>query len=145
MQATLALLKPDLLADPRHLPQILSLLHTRQFLIKSTTHTRLTLQDAQRFYREHTHKPFFSRLVTYMTSGPLVALALVRPHAISEWRLIIGASQPVRMRVENTQCLRARFGVTDTRNSFHGSDSVESAQSELEFFFGQRAYDKFLA
>ncbi|KAJ2356639.1 hypothetical protein GGF43_001941, partial [Coemansia sp. RSA 2618] len=96
----------------------------------------LNKEQARLFYHEHQNKLFFERLISYMTSGPIYALALCKTNAISEWRSVIGATRPAQMRVEgDKECLRARFGLTDTRNSFHGSDSVGSARRELEFVF----------
>ncbi|KAI9474935.1 nucleoside diphosphate kinase, partial [Coemansia mojavensis] len=89
----------------------------------------------QKFYAEHLGKPFYPRLISYMTSGPILALALTKQGAIREWREMIGSTRPAQMRIENPRTLRAQFGLTDTRNSFHGSDSADSASRELEFFF----------
>ncbi|KAJ2336743.1 hypothetical protein GGI00_000662, partial [Coemansia sp. RSA 2681] len=97
-----------------------------------------TQEEAERFYEEHRSRFFFRRLVDYMTSGPIEALALRGPQAITLWRQMMGSTHPVRMRVTNGSCLRARYGLTDTRNSFHGSDSPESAARELKLAFGEQ-------
>ncbi|KAG0170563.1 Nucleoside diphosphate kinase 6 [Apophysomyces sp. BC1015] len=72
-----------------------------------------------------------------MTSGPFEALILCSPNAIKEWRALIGPTHPCRARINQPNTLRALYGLTDTRNSFHGSDSDETARREIEFFFPQ--------
>ncbi|KAJ2203712.1 hypothetical protein IW145_003900 [Coemansia sp. RSA 521] len=145
IEATLALLKPDLFANPLAISRIEHAVAAHSFRIVSRKRVVWTIDDAQKFYAEHEGKPFFARLVSYMTSGPIYALALTKPCAIAEWRQLIGSTRPVQMRINRPDTLRARFGLTDTRNSFHGSDSVQSAIRELELVFGPSAYAKFTA
>ncbi|KAJ2387095.1 hypothetical protein GGI23_006354 [Coemansia sp. RSA 2559] len=137
-EITLALLKPDLLANPVFVESILSEIRNNRHGIAIHRHKRVfwTQDQARAFYAEHKGRFFYDRLVWYMTSGPFEAMALRGPGAIAWWRKEMGATRPVQMRIANPSCLRARYGLTDTRNSFHGSDSTESAQRELSFVFG---------
>lgn len=133
-QQTLALLKPDLLANPYWVQQILKEIRsTPGIRIVNQKQIHWTPSQAQEFYHLHQHKFFYRRLITYMTSGPLLALRLEGPEVIGRWRQMIGSTHPIRSRLHSSNCLRARYGLTDTRNSFHGSDSVESAVVELKF------------
>ncbi|PIA19752.1 nucleoside diphosphate kinase-Z6 [Coemansia reversa NRRL 1564] len=143
VESTLALIKPDLLADPQQVKTVENEIQQR-FKVSQRKQVFWKTEEAQNFYQEHQGKLFFNRLIGYMTSGPLIALALTGPHVISEWRLLMGQTRPPQMRVLKPETLRARFGLTDTRNSFHGSDSVASARRELAFFFGPDSYDRFL-
>ncbi|KAJ2791977.1 hypothetical protein H4R21_006234 [Coemansia helicoidea] len=134
-ETTLALLKPDLLADAARVRAVEQEIG-QQFRVQERRQIAWTRAQAEAFYAEHQGRPFFGRLVGYMTSGPFVALALAGPQAVSQWRKTMGGTRPVQMRVRNPASLRARFGLTDTRNSFHGSDSAETARRELAFLFG---------
>ncbi|KAJ2908721.1 hypothetical protein GGI21_002604 [Coemansia aciculifera] len=136
---TLALLKPDLLANPQTVAEIISeIQRTPGLQIARRAQVFWTREEAERFYDEHRGRFFFRRLVDYMTSGPIEALALRGPTAVTLWRQMMGSTHPVRMRVTNAGCLRARYGLTDTRNSFHGSDSPQSAARELRLVFGEQ-------
>ncbi|ORX69892.1 nucleoside diphosphate kinase [Linderina pennispora] len=144
-QLTLALLKPDLLANPSAVQQIIHEISANPAL--SIIHQKTdfwTTARATQFYSEHQGRFFFGRLVGYMTSGPILAMALRGPHAIADWRAMLGLTHPVRMRLAQPASLRARFGLTDTRNSFHGSDSMQSAERELRFVFGDAMVDQWL-
>ncbi|KAJ1997631.1 hypothetical protein H4R26_005762 [Coemansia thaxteri] len=137
---TLALLKPDLLASPHTVRNIVGeIQRTPGLRIVGRAGLFWTRAQAEAFYHEHSGRFFFRRLVAYMTSGPIEALALRGPRAVARWREMMGSTHPVRMRVANPACLRARYGLTDTRNSFHGSDSPASAARELAFVFGEQA------
>ncbi|KAJ1821614.1 hypothetical protein GGH91_000944 [Coemansia sp. RSA 2671] len=140
---TLALLKPDLLADPQTVERIVEeIRRTPGLQIVESAQLFWTREQAEEFYDEHRGRFFYNRLVDYMTSGPMQALALRGPQAITKWREMMGSTHPVRMRVLNGACLRARYGLTDTRNSFHGSDSPASAARELAFVFGKQTLEE---
>ena len=87
------------------------------------------------FYAEHEGKPFFEKLTQFMSSGPVVALALSRQGAIAGWRELMGPTNSHTARETVPSCLRARFGTDQTKNACHGSDSKESAARELRFYF----------
>ncbi|KAJ2746906.1 hypothetical protein GGI20_000985 [Coemansia sp. BCRC 34301] len=138
---TLALLKPDLLANPQTANDIVAeIQQTPGLRIVKRAQLFWTREEAEQFYDEHRGRFFFRRLVDYMTSGPVEALALRGPQAVALWRQMMGSTHPVRMRVTNGSCLRARYGLIDTRNSFHGSDSPQSAARELRLVFGEHVF-----
>jgi nucleoside-diphosphate kinase len=97
---------------------------------------RLSKPEAEHFYAVHRGKPFFSKLVDFMTSGRLVAMELVAPDAIQKWRDLIGPTDSAAARMHAPRSLRALFGTDNTLNACHGSDAVETAAAELAFFFG---------
>ncbi|KAL7750633.1 hypothetical protein RI367_003975 [Sorochytrium milnesiophthora] len=137
---TLALLKPDLYANPVVVDRVLVAISANSLeVVARRDGIVFDEASAGAFYKEHQGKFYFNRLVSYMTSGPFAALALrsTEPDtdAITQWRALIGPTHPVRAKIRQPQSLRALYGLTDTRNSFHGSDSPESATRELKFFF----------
>ena len=90
---------------------------------------------AEQFYSEHKEKFFYNRLVTFMSSGPCQPLILARQDAISGWRELMGPTKVFRTRFSHPESIRGRFGLTDTRNVSHGSDSEQTARAEIKFFF----------
>ncbi|KAF7730561.1 Nucleoside diphosphate kinase 6 [Apophysomyces ossiformis] len=134
-QLTLALLKPDICANPALPQKIYEAIRKREIDIIQRRDVLWTETEAGAFYAEHKGKFFFERLCGYMTSGPFEALILSSPNAIKEWRALIGPTHPCRARIHQPDTLRALYGLTDTRNSFHGSDSNETAKREIEYFF----------
>ncbi|KAI9317276.1 nucleoside diphosphate kinase [Dichotomocladium elegans] len=120
-QLTLALLKPDICADASLPPKIYDAIRAKNMTILKRQQMLWTQEDAGAFYAEHKGKFFYERLCGYMTSGPFQALVLSSPNAIKEWRALIGPTHPVRARIHQPETLRALYGLTDTRNSFHGS------------------------
>ena len=93
----------------------------------------LSVEKAESFYSEHKGKPFFNELIAFMTSGPVVIMALEGEDAINTNRKIMGATNPAEA-LEGT--IRAKYGDGMTENAVHGSDGLESASRELKFFFG---------
>ncbi|ORX47240.1 nucleoside diphosphate kinase [Hesseltinella vesiculosa] len=134
-QWTLALLKPDICANAAIIPKIQQAMQHHHLDIVHYQDVLWSLDDAERFYAEHKGKFFYQRLCGYMTSGPFQAYVLSSPNAIKDWRQLIGPTHPVRARIMQPTTLRALYGLTDTRNSFHGSDSIANAQQEIQFFF----------
>ncbi|KAJ2378890.1 hypothetical protein IW150_000514 [Coemansia sp. RSA 2607] len=116
-EATLAILKPDLLANPYTVASILDEIHSHNITISRRKQVHWTWAQAAEFYSEHRDRFFYQRLLGYMTSGPILALELRAPEVISRWRSLIGSTHPARMRIHNPTCLRAKWGLTDTRNS----------------------------
>jgi nucleoside-diphosphate kinase len=134
-QYTFAILKPDVASNSIAREAILSTIEHNGFKIVRIKKTRMTLQTAQDFYSEHEKKFFFNRLITFMSSSPIYALILAKNDAISSWRSLIGKANVYRTVYSDPDCLRARFGLTDTRNAVHGSDSEATVCREASFFF----------
>ena len=136
MEQTLTIIKPD--AVQRNLTgQILTRLEAEGFVILGMKMVSLSKQDAERFYHVHRERPFFESLTTYMASGPIVPMVLQREHAIDTLRDLMGATNPAEA-AEGT--IRKAFALDIEKNSIHGSDSPESATTEIPFFFNQLEY-----
>lgn len=135
LQLTLALIKPDVMARPHTAQLIRKLMCERGFYLIRSQIIKLSREDAERFYLEHKGKFFYNRLVSYMGSGSIGAHVLARYDAIPLWRQMMGPTKVYRTIYSDPQSIRGQFGLTDTRNSTHGSDSVESAKKEIKFYF----------
>ncbi|KAF6035083.1 hypothetical protein EB796_006608 [Bugula neritina] len=132
IERTLAIIKPDAIHKYEEIKDII--LRTG-FSILSTRRVQLTPEQASDFYAEHYGKLFFPSLVAYISSGPIIALALAREKAIAHWRDLIGPTNTLKARQTHPDCLRAIYGTDDQRNALHGSDSFSSAEREIRFFF----------
>jgi len=142
-ELTLAILKPDLVANPVDLEAVKVIIVQNNFEIVSHRRLLLSMREAQRFYAEHDGKFFFNRLVTYMTSGDIEVCVLSKDNAIRDWRELMGPTKVLKAIYEKPESIRGRFGLTDTRNATHGSDSVENAQKEILFFFPDFKFPSF--
>lgn len=131
MEATCLLIKPDGV-DGSHTGEILARMEREGFAIRGIRMVRLSRSRAEAFYAIHRGRPFFDGLVEYMTSGPIVAVALERADAVEHLRRVIGATDPAEAE-EGT--IRAMFGKDIGVNTVHGSDSVENGIRETLFFF----------
>ncbi|OOF36442.1 nucleoside-diphosphate kinase [Rodentibacter heidelbergensis] len=130
-ERTLSIIKPD--AVKRHLiGAILARFEQKGFKIAATKMVHLTREQAEGFYAEHQGKAFFEPLVAYMISAPVVVSVLEKDNAIKDYRTLIGATNPENA-AEGT--IRKDFALSQTENSVHGSDSVESANREIAYFF----------
>lgn len=132
---TFAMIKPDVACNSITREAILSIIEQNGFKIVRIKKTRMTLQLAQDFYSEHRKKFFFNRLITFMSSSSIYALILAKNDAISSWRSLIGKANVYRTIYSDPDSLRSRFGLTDTRNAVHGSDSEATVRREASFFF----------
>jgi nucleoside-diphosphate kinase len=131
MELTFAIIKPD--AVERKLAgRILQRIEADGFTVRAMRMLRLTKADAEGFYDVHRERPFFSGLTDFMSSGPIVVLALEAPDAIRKWRDLMGATDPAKA-ADGT--LRKEFGSSIERNATHGSDAPETAAFELGYFF----------
>jgi nucleoside-diphosphate kinase len=131
LETTLILCKPD--AVSRQLVgEILSRIERRGYVITAMRMMQITGDKAREHYAEHKDKPFFQGLVDFITSGPLVALAVEGENAIDGMRQIIGATNPLSSAPGS---IRGDFGQTVEFNLVHGSDSKGSAERELKIFF----------
>mmetsp|Transcript_32618 Transcript_32618/g.45260 ORF Transcript_32618/g.45260 Transcript_32618/m.45260 type:complete len:303 (-) Transcript_32618:154-1062(-) len=141
-EKTLALIKPDAVGagSTEHILQIIEL---NDFSIITRARVHLTPLRAAAFYAEHEGKPFFDTLVDFMSSGPLLALVLAKPQAITSWRSLMGPTNSEKAREAEPDCIRAKFGTDGTKNATHGSDSQSSALREIRFFFPRLVLDPF--
>ncbi len=131
MEKTLSIIKPD--AVKRDLiGEILARFEKEGFKIIATKMVRLTQAQAEGFYAEHQGKPFFEPLVNYMMSAPIVVSVLEKENAVKDYRTLIGATNP-ESAADGT--IRKDFALSQRENSVHGSDSVESANREIAYFF----------
>lgn len=133
MQMTLAILKPDSV-EAGNAGNILALLEREGFKIRGIKMLRLTQTQAQAFYEVHKERPFYGSLVEFMTSGPVIPVALEREDAVSHLRKTMGATDVAKAE-EGT--VRKLYGTSIERNAIHGSDSPENAAIELSFFFSR--------
>ena len=131
MQQTLSIIKPD--AVERNLAEnIKSIFKKNNLTIKESKKIHITKEEAAEFYKIHQSKPFYNDLCTYLSSGPIIAIILEGENAVSVNRKIMGATNP-KDAEENT--IRKLYGISIDKNSVHGSDSVDNAKIEIEFFF----------
>ena len=131
MERTFAIIKPDAVAAGQA-GAILAAIEENGFKIRGMKMKRLSRTEAEGFYAVHKERPFFGSLVTFMTEGPVIVLALERDNAIAKWRELMGATNPANA-AEGT--LRKRFAASIERNCVHGSDAPETAAVEIPFFF----------
>ncbi len=131
MEKTLAIIKPDAV-KAGNIGKIIQRIEEKGFKIVGIKMLQLTMDKAKAFYLVHKDKPFFNGLVEFISSGPVVVLALVKDNAIKEWRDLMGATNPTNAE-PNT--LRKLYGASIDNNAVHGSDSVENGKIEVAFFF----------
>ena len=131
IQQTLSIIKPD--AVERNLVDEIKRIFTSNNLkIKETKKIQISKEEAAEFYKVHQSKPFYENLCSYLSSGPIVAMILEGENAILENRKLMGATDPKKAE-ENT--IRKQYGISIDKNSVHGSDSIENAKIEINFFF----------
>ncbi|HMU61348.1 MAG TPA: nucleoside-diphosphate kinase [Gemmatimonadales bacterium] len=128
---TLAIIKPDAVASGKT-GLILAHLQAAGFTLRAARLVRLTLPEAEAFYSVHKGRPFFPELVTFMTSGPCMPLALSRDDAVPHLRTVIGATDPAEAAAGT---VRKLYAESKGRNAIHASDSDENAAREIAFFF----------
>ena len=133
LQRTLALIKPDAVAANNY-GKIIERITQSSLTVIAITRKHLTMAEAEAFYSEHSERPFFGELTSFISSGPLFALVLEGEEAISTWRTLMGATN---FKEANTGTIRADFATSMNNNAAHGSDSLESAQREIGYFFTQ--------
>jgi len=131
---TLAIIKPDAVAAG-NAGKVLALLEAQGFKLRAARFVRLTHAEAEAFYAVHRERPFYRSLVTFMTSGPCLPLALERDNAVSHLRDVIGATDPAEAKPGTVRKLYAQ---SKERNAIHASDSSENASREVAFFFPER-------
>ncbi|MDD8021397.1 MAG: nucleoside-diphosphate kinase [Acidobacteriota bacterium] len=130
-EKTLAIIKPDAVKK-RVIGRIIQRIEDEGFNILGLKMVKLSLEEAKQFYFVHRDKPFFDSLTEFMSSGPVVVMLLEGENAISHWREVMGTTNPAEARPGT---LRRQFGFSIERNAVHGSDSSETAKTEIKFFF----------
>jgi nucleoside-diphosphate kinase len=128
---TFSIIKPNAVRTGKTGP-ILAMINEGGFEIAAMRMVKLTLPQAESFYSVHRGKPFFEGLIEFMTSGPVVVMILRHENAIDEFRKLIGATDPNKA---EPGTIRKTFGLSVQMNAVHGSDSVENAIIEANFFF----------
>ena len=128
---TFTMLKPDAIENG-YAGKIIDMIIHSGFEIKAMKLTRLTTEQAQKFYEVHAERPFYGELVEYMTSGPIIAAILEKENAVADFRALIGATDPAEA-AEGT--IRKYYAESKGRNAVHGSDSDENADIEGKFHF----------
>ena len=131
---TLMMIKPDGVENG-HIGNILEKVTSSGFKIKALKLTQLTQQDAEHFYSVHKERPFYIELVAFMTRGPIVAAILEKENAVSDFRTLIGATNP-KEAADGT--IRKLYATSMGENAVHGSDSDENAAIEAAFHFAKR-------
>ena len=131
LEQTLSIIKPD--AVERNLAEeIKNEFKKNGFEIKNEKKIQLAKTDAEQFYKVHETKPFYKDLCEYLSSGPVVVMILEKDNAIASNRELMGATDPKKA---NEGTIRKKYGISIDKNSVHGSDSIENAKIEIDFFF----------
>jgi nucleoside-diphosphate kinase len=130
-QRTLAIIKPDAVKK-NATGDILNNLHEKRFRIIGLKMLEITSEQAEGFYAVHAGKPFFSSLCSFMSSGPIIVLALEKENAIPDWRKLMGATNPANAE-EGT--IRKKWAASIEANAVHGSDAEDTARFEISYFF----------
>jgi len=131
LEQTLSIIKPD--AVERNLDnEIKEMFIDKGFKIIKDKKIQIAKAEAEQFYKVHETKPFYNDLCIYLSSGPIIVMVLEKENAVLENRELMGATKPEDA-VEGT--IRKKYGISIDKNSVHGSDSVENAKIEIDFFF----------
>ena len=131
VEQTLSIIKPD--AVERNLTEeIKNEFKSNGFTIKNEKKIKLEKSEAEKFYKVHQSKPFFNDLCEYLSSGPILVMILEKLNAVMDNRKLMGATDPQKAE-EGT--LRKKYGISIDKNSVHGSDSIDNAKIEIDFFF----------
>ena len=130
-EQTLSIIKPD--AVERNLEnEIKEMFKSKGFLILKEKKIQIEKSEAEKFYKVHETKPFYNDLCAYLSSGPIVVMILEKENAVLENRELMGATNP---KDADEGTIRKKYGISIDKNSVHGSDSVENAKIEIDFFF----------
>ena len=133
IEQTLSIIKPG--AVERNLEnKIKSFLKEKNLKIIKSKKVHITKEEATEFYKVHQTKPFYQDLCNYLSSGPIIVMILEGESAVLQNREIMGATDPLKAK-EGT--LRKMYGISIDQNSVHGSDSLENAKIEIDFFFNK--------
>ena len=130
-EKTLSIIKPDAV-ERNFQDQIKNEFKNNRLEILKEKKIHISKEEAEKFYKVHESKPFYNDLCAYLSSGPIVVMCLQKDNAVLENRKLMGATNP-KDAEEGT--LRKKYGISIDKNSVHGSDSIENAKIELDFFF----------
>ena len=131
LERTLSIIKPD--AVERELEiKIKKIYLDNQLNIVDSKKIQISKEEAEKFYKVHQTKPFYEKLCTYLSSGPIIVIILDGENAIQKNRDLMGATNPKKAK-DGT--IRKLYGISIEKNSVHGSDSLENAKAEIDFFF----------
>jgi nucleoside-diphosphate kinase len=131
LEQTLSIIKPD--AVERNLEnEIKEMFKSNGFKILKEKKIQIEKLEAEKFYKVHETKPFYNDLCDYLSSGPIVVMVIEKENAVLENRKLMGATNP---KDADEGTIRKKYGVSIDKNSVHGSDSVENAKIEIDFFF----------
>ena len=131
IEQTLSIIKPD--AVERKLDnEIKDMFKNSGFTIVKEKKIQLVKSEAEQFYKVHETKPFYNDLCAYLSSGPIVVMILEKDNAVLDNRQLMGATNPQEAEMGT---IRKKFGISIDKNSVHGSDSIENAKIEIDFFF----------
>ena len=131
LEQTLSIIKPD--AVERNLEnEIKEIFKNKSFSILREKKIQIEKSEAEKFYKVHATKPFYNDLCTYLSSGPIVVMVLEKDNAVIANRELMGATNP---NDADEGTIRKKYGISIDKNSVHGSDSVENAKIEIDFFF----------
>ena len=130
-EKTLSIIKPD--AVERNLAEkIKEIFVKNKLIIKDSKKIHITKDEAAEFYKVHQSKPFYNDLCSYLSSGPIIVMILEGKNAVLANRKLMGATNP---KEADKDTIRKLYGISIDKNSVHGSDSINNAKSEIEFFF----------
>ena len=131
MEQTLSIIKPDAV-ERNLLDEIKKEFINKKFNIIKEKKVKLEKSHAEKFYQVHQSKQFYNDLCEYLSSGPIVVMVLEKDNAVLDNRKLMGATDPRKAELDT---LRKKYGLSIDKNSVHGSDSVENAKIEIDFFF----------
>lgn len=132
MERTFGIIKPNAVEKGR-VGKIFTMIEDDGFKIVEARLKKLSKSEAEGFYAEHSARPFFGSLVSFMTSGPVIVFVLEAPGAVEKYRKLMGATDPAKAA---PMTIRKLHGDSLEANSVHGSDSPASAEREIKYFFG---------
>ncbi len=133
LEKTLSIIKPDAV-KALYSGKIIAMLEEHGFAIKAMKKIHLTKKQAEGFYIVHKDKPFYDSLTTFMSSGSIVVMVLEKDNAIADYRTLMGATDPSKAKAGT---IRAMYAKNIEENAVHGSDSKESADFEIPYFFSE--------
>ena len=131
LEQTLSIIKPDAV-ERNFQEEIKNEFKKNGFEILKEKKIHISKQEAEKFYKVHETKPFYNDLCEYLSSGPIIVMELQKENAVMENRKLMGATNP---KEAEDGTLRKKYGISIDKNSVHGSDSVENAKIEIDFFF----------